>query len=563
MKRLLLLIALLPSLASAQVTNYWVCPTNNGLASVASNWSLGEIPTNPANNVMFSTNGLAGSNTTCIIDTGLSGTQLIASNFSARLYWNANGLHTFSNVFLVQPQNSTYRSYFHAGTINCSGAFQHISNFTPASYTQMWTWVKMASYQYINNAGYQPRLEYVGSSTNTVNGVPYGAYPTCVVATTGIVEFVGNIINPLLAPFNSLTNGTGGRFAAGYNASVCYAGIPTNDLSSVVGSWTRVSGNYTIQYAGGVWTVLNTTNTTVAHNLTISGGATLVMSNCSIVVPSYYFYSFGPHSAGASGSIIIDDSKLSWIENWLRAGGVTTTVRNSTISFGIWGNSVGWTNNLFTTNSVFSGGLDAQGQGLYLPANQQGVTVVGSVRVNSGSILPTIITTNTGVLTLGTALTFSTVTNTTGWCKPVGYTYSVSNHLAGTVVGSNSTIVVLGAWLGGAYSQQTSTVISRGASISNVPTFYNLSLDTGGTTNTIQTSAAVQRQFVAVGNASNRVTASIGGVLNVQSNAQNYVAFTDWTGGSVSNKPVTGYSVWSSNSATGIRQPGRYQTGGL
>jgi hypothetical protein len=173
------------------------------------------------------------------------------------------------------------------------------------------------------------------------------------------------------------------------------------------------------------------------------------------------------------------------------------------------------------------------------------------------------VTVNGGTLTLAAALAANTISNQSTLALD-GYTTTVGLlATSGTVLPSNSTIVVSGSLVNtGTWSNMTETVVGRGATISNISP-WNLSFDTGGTTNTIASSMTVRRQFVAVGSASNRVVASVNGVLNIQSNAQSYVAFTDWTGGSVSNKPVTGYSVWSSNSATGIRQPGRYQTGGL
>jgi hypothetical protein len=181
----------------------------------------------------------------------------------------------------------------------------------------------------------------------------------------------------------------------------------------------------------------------------------------------------------------------------------------------------------------------------------------------SGASIGTLLVDNVGTLGFAAALGSGVLAVTNGTLNTLGYTTTTGLATnAGTVNLSNSTFVVTNSIVGN-YNVATSTIVLRGAT-STVSNYYNLSLDTGGTTNSIGTNnVTIQRQFVAVGTPGSRVGASIGGVLNIQSNAQNYVAFTDWTGGSVSNRPVSGYSVWSSNSATGIRQPGRYQTGGL
>ena len=69
MKRLVTILALLVAVQGwgQTVSNVWICPTNGGL-EVASNFSLGHIPTNFNEALVF--DGVVGSNTSCYLSIG-------------------------------------------------------------------------------------------------------------------------------------------------------------------------------------------------------------------------------------------------------------------------------------------------------------------------------------------------------------------------------------------------------------------------------------------------------------------------------------------------------------
>jgi len=201
-----------------------------------------------------------------------------------------------------------------------------------------------------------------------------------------------------------------------------------------------------------------------------------------------------------------------------------------------------------------------------------GGALAGSATLSySGGTIPSLVLTNNSH-GIGTALTVSNLTsfgnNTANGHRLLAVTLTTLSNATwfGQYDFSNSTVVVTGDWTQDiTVTNTTATAFyGRGATFRGVSQFPALALDTGGTVNSIGTNnVTVQGQFVAVGTPGSRVTASIGGVLNIQSNAQNYVAFTDWTGGSVSNKPVPMAQSWAPNSAHGMRDVRRASAGGL
>ena len=539
MNRLLALALLLPSLAVA-ATNYWICPTNGGLASSSGNWSGGTPATNDI--VFFGTAN--GSNTSCIVD-ALNPVALVVTNSYTATITLA------SNILLTTNGNAgAFACNQRTGDLQGSNATVEVVNgnlyFTSLGTNNTATLVTTQQAMSATLGGVGPLVWQVGKPSTVFSLLAGGIQSNGqFVLNGGTIGFYNNWDWTSYHP-NAFTAKV---------ASVCSFGVttywrpsaPTNYLSHLI-TLSGPGGGY--QFA-----VAPPTNCLVqCYGGNQTFGDVFVKSGAGVFSFESQRVNYASGLNHYDGIIYLTNSQLSV------AGALTMQNQmiadNGTLKFGQPG--VRGDLNLFSTSIVTGTNvtfLIGRHTGYITIQNNQylqrlrwdaGAGNNGTYIQQATKVADLIFDQNLQhLLTQGYTVTVTNLTFSSG----------SFNCGAGTVVCQGSLLGKGGPVVGGSYTMMLTGTGSHGW------TNYSHLAITGPSASL--TNATVAGRFVAAGAASNRIVASVTGVLNIQSNAQSYVAFTDWTGGSVSNKPVIGYSVWSSNSATGIRNVRRATMGGL
>jgi hypothetical protein len=470
MIRWLAFALLVPLAASAQTTNYWI-GTNNALASAASSWSLGEIPTNPAHTVYFTTNGLLGSNTSCIVDCALTGAELRAENYRSAITWSFDGYHSFSNVWLMQPAANTLKLYWRAGTLTCNGSWMLRTSGYAVTTNDFETQVVFTrtdtNQLHSSTAYYQPRMIFRGGATNSTN---YGVLLGPVVVEAGVLTVdVNSTVNAIRLPVPSVVASNGANFATPAGRVTIYSGAGvTNSLNDLgEGGWLRSLR------LDGVWRGGEITNSSLS---------VLALSGLNITLTN----SVAQAVSSSGSSIAFTASLVNCTFNDYDFGFPSTlaTYYCTNVLWNYYGNYayLGWYSNVFAANCTIAGQTINKNYGVFVPASiGTNITIRPNV-VDSrypllyrGESCPPVVFTNAGYFRLGVASACASITQTSGAAgtvQPVGYTLTVSNLSGVAVQGSNSSIYALNAFSPASFTPQSSVVYATGTTTAT--NYYSL-----------------------------------------------------------------------------------------